>query len=117
MSEPTQDWTRRPSRVEFEGPSIGGYEGYNDALFVKERTKVHALYIQETQRTRRLGIACACVLLLAAVTIPVFAPAGRESISWGISICLFAFSAGAIGYTEASVRMKKRSMTLSGLKD
>lgn len=84
--------------------------------FVRERSAVHTTYILEVQKTRRLGIVCASVLLLIAVVVPVFAPSGREQISWVVSAALFAFAVGAIGYSEASVRGKKRSIVMKGLR-
>lgn len=118
------------SRIELSPPWDAGVQVYgrqnictqsiadsvHDAEFIRQRTAVHDTYIRETQKTRRLGIICAGVLLVVAVVVPLFAPAGRETVSWTISAALFAFAAGAIGYAEASIRGKGRSISLKGLR-
>ena len=82
-------------------------------LFVQERTALHALFVTETQKTKRLGLILAAGLLALACIIPIFAPAGREVVSYWISISLFVFSAGAIGFTNIFYRAKERELNLS----
>lgn len=81
--------------------------------FVKTRTEVHTTYIQETERTRRLGLWLAAGLLAIACLIPIFAPEGRETISYWIGLALFVFAAGAMGYTSVLLRSEKRQISLS----
>jgi hypothetical protein len=66
--------------------------------FVKERTRVHELYIREQERTKRLGLILAAVLILAAAATVLFAPQGREALSYWIGAALVIFAAGAGGY-------------------
>ncbi|HYD36775.1 MAG TPA: hypothetical protein VEA60_04125 [Allosphingosinicella sp.] len=76
--------------------------------FVHARTDLHATYIQETQRTRRLGLYLAAGLLALACLIPVFAPEGRETLSTWIALALFVFAAGSMGYTSIKLASDKR---------
>jgi hypothetical protein len=83
------------------------------AAFIAKRTELHETFIRETEKTRRLCLMLAAFLLALACCIPVFAPAGRETLSWGISLALFVFAAGAMGYTAISIRTKKRELRLT----
>lgn len=67
--------------------------------FIEVRSDLHATYIRETQRTRRFVMALAAMLLALACLIPVFAPEGREALSYWVGIALFLFSGGAAGYS------------------
>jgi hypothetical protein len=81
------------------------------AAFISKRTKLHETFIRETERTRRLRTVVATVLFALACILLVFAPSGHEWLSWGISLALFVFAAGAVGYT--TVEMKKDKLRLS----
>ena len=81
--------------------------------FVETRTGLHNLYIRETQRTRRLAMCLAAALLALASVIPVFAPAGRENMSYWIGAALFVFAAGSMGYTSIQMASDKRQIALS----
>lgn len=83
--------------------------------FIEMRTDLHATYIKETQRTRRFAMALAAILLALACLIPVFAPEGRESLSYWVGIALFIFSGGAIGYS--SVRYKSGNYEIEAGKE
>ena len=82
-------------------------------VFVKERSRVHEAFIRETEKTKRLGFGLAAALLALACVIPVFAPVGRETASWWVSVALFVFAAGSMGYTTIWFKMKKREMKLT----
>jgi hypothetical protein len=81
--------------------------------FITERTRAHEKYIKETETTRRIYIYLATILLIFACVIPVFAPPGREPISYFASLTLLIFSAGAAGYTTIRIREKGRQLVLS----
>jgi hypothetical protein len=66
--------------------------------FIQERSKVHSTYIIEQEKTKRLSLILSVILLLSALLILVFAPEGREQISYWIGGALLLFSAGAAGY-------------------
>lgn len=53
---------------------------------------------QEEQKTKRLWLVLAVVALLAALALLVFAPPGRETLSYWIGGALLIFAAGAAGY-------------------
>lgn len=82
-------------------------------LFLETRSQLHALYIRETEKTKRTALWLAAGLLALACLIPVFAPVGRETISYWVSIALFVFAAGAMGYSSISVKGRERSFSLS----
>jgi hypothetical protein len=66
--------------------------------FIQERTRVHEAYIREQAKSKRLGLALAAGLILSATLILVFAPPGREQLSYWIGAALLVFAAGAAGY-------------------
>src|SRR5712692_7172885 len=67
-------------------------------VFLVERTRLHELYVREQERTRRVGLILAAVLILAAAAMILFAPAGREILSYWIGAALIVFAAGTVGY-------------------
>ena len=66
--------------------------------FVNERTRLHELYIKEHARNRRLALVLSFLLILVAVAAVLFAPAGREVMSYWIGAALLITAAGASGY-------------------
>ncbi len=66
--------------------------------FVKERTRLHEVYIREQARNKRIGLVLAFLLILSASLIPLFAPAGRETMSYWIGAALIIIAAGAAGF-------------------
>jgi hypothetical protein len=66
--------------------------------FISERTKLHQVYIQEEARTKRLWLSLAVFLLIAALALIMFAPPGREILSYWIGGALLLFAGGAAGY-------------------
>lgn len=72
----------------------------NDALstFVKERTRLHEVYIHEQEKTKRVSLLLAASMIIAAATMVLFAPQGREILSYCIGVALVIFAAGSAGY-------------------
>ncbi|MCI5194383.1 MAG: hypothetical protein D3915_14860 [Candidatus Electrothrix sp. AU1_5] len=66
--------------------------------FVKERTRVHEIYILEQAKNKRIGLVLAFLLILLAALLILFAPEGRETLSYWIGAALVIFSAGALGF-------------------
>jgi hypothetical protein len=80
---------------------------------VQERTRLHETYIVQTHKTKRLGLVLAALLLILSCLLPVIAPAGREGISYIISVALFVFAAGAAGYTNVWFKTKTQNLKLN----
>jgi len=70
----------------------------NTELFIKERTRVHELYIKEQEKTKRVSLVLAVVLVIISVFLLIFAPEGKEILSYIVCGVLFIFAAGAVGY-------------------
>ena len=66
--------------------------------FVRERTRLHEAYVLEQCRNQRFGLVLAFLLIIAAVAALLFAPAGRENLSYWIGAALLVFAAGASGF-------------------
>lgn len=66
--------------------------------FVAERSRVHETYIVEQAKSRRFGLLLAFLLILAAAAAVMFAPEGRQSLSYWIGAALLVFAAGASGF-------------------
>ena len=67
-------------------------------LFIKERTRLHELYVVEQEKTKRLSLILAVVLILVAVFLLIAAPQGKETLTYIICGVLFIFAAGEVGY-------------------
>jgi len=70
----------------------------NAELFIKERTRLHELYIKEQEKTKRISLILAVVLVIISVFLLIFAPKGKETLSYIVCGVLFVFAAGAVGY-------------------
>lgn len=81
--------------------------------FIDRRSEVHALYIQEIHRTRRLGMCLAAGPLVLACLVPIFAPEGREVLSYWIGAGLFGFAVGAMGFSTVRLGVEKGDLELS----
>ena len=94
----------------------GGWplDGPSNQTFITERSRVHETYILETEKTKRWGYGLAAILLAFAFLVPVFAPAGRETVSYMVGLALLIFSAGTVGYTRVALKGKKRSADFDG---
>lgn len=67
-------------------------------LFIKQRTELHRDYILQTSKNKRLGLLLAFFMIMLSILILVFAPDGRETLSYWIGSALLVFAAGALGY-------------------
>lgn len=79
------------------------------AAFLQERSRVHETYIKEQERTKRIGMILAAILILAAAALILFAPAGRETLSYWIGAALVIFAAGSMGYQRIWGKSKNLS--------
>jgi hypothetical protein len=70
----------------------------NTDLFIKERTRLHELYVKEQEKTKRISLILAVVLIIVSVFLLIFAPKGKETLSYIVCGVLFIFAAGAVGY-------------------
>jgi hypothetical protein len=77
--------------------SINGTEDVTIS-FLRERTRIHELYIREQEKTRRIAMILAAILFISSLLVIVFAPKGREELSYWIGGTLLIFSAGSAGY-------------------
>lgn len=68
------------------------------ALFLAERSRVHEVYIREEHKTKRLSMIIAATLTMVSVVIMVFAPAGRETLSYWLGAAILVIAAGSMGY-------------------
>jgi hypothetical protein len=59
--------------------------------FIEERSEVHAIYIRESEKTKRFGYGLSAALLALACVVPVFAPAGRELMSYWFQSLFWCF--------------------------
>jgi hypothetical protein len=82
-------------------------------MFLETRSQLHALYIKETEKTKRTGLWLSASLIALACLIPVFAPEGRDVLSYWISAALLVFAAGAMGFTAISLKAWGKSITAS----
>jgi len=67
-------------------------------IFIKERTELHKKYIEQQEKTKRISLVLAVVLILFATALLIFAPEGKETLSYIVCGVLFVFAAGAVGY-------------------
>ena len=88
------------------------HRGEDLARFVEERSRVHALWIVEREKTKRLSLIGSVILVLGASIIFVFAPEGRETISSWLGAALLAAAAGAAGYGRLWFKSPPASLTL-----
>lgn len=106
-----------PNSMPYEGRrNLADVKYENDfaKVFVQQRSQVHETFIRESEKTKRLGYGLSAALLGGAFVVPVFAPLGREALSWWVSAALFVFAAGMAGYTRISVKTKEQNINLAG---
>jgi hypothetical protein len=77
--------------------------------FVEERSRVHELYIREQARNKRIGLLLAFILILSAAGIVMFAPEGRQTMSYWVGAALLVFAAGASGFERVWGKTKNIS--------
>lgn len=78
-------------------------------IFVEQRSRVHALYIREQARNKRIGLFLAFALILVAALVVVFAPEGRQTMSYWVGAALVIFAAGASGFGRIWGKTKNMS--------
>ena len=83
------------------------------AEFLRERSRVHDVYIRETEKTRRFTIGTSASLIALAALITLFAPEGREPLSYALAAILMVFAAGAVGFQSLRMRYKAIDIELS----
>src|SRR5215470_16875796 len=87
----------------------GGMSSDTAQIFLLERTRLHETYIKEQERTKRIGIILSAVLIFGAAALILFAPAGRETLSYWIGAALVIFAAGTLGYQRVWGKTKNIS--------
>ncbi len=80
------------------GTDAGATMNFTADELIKARTKLHVEALKEGEKTKRLALVLAAVMVVAALLAVLFAPAGREVVSYWIGATLFVFAAGAAGY-------------------
>jgi hypothetical protein len=91
---PPQQFYQPGQGGDFSGE--GGPEAM--AIFVKERSRVHEVFIREQAKNKRIGLILAFVLIILASLLVLFAPDGRQTLSYWIGGALIIFAAGASGF-------------------
>ena len=64
-----------------------------------------AQVLAEREKTKRLLIGAACLLFIIAALVAVFAPSGKEGLSYALSAVLVVIALGAIGAAQFKVRL------------
>jgi hypothetical protein len=67
-------------------------------LFIRERSRLHEIYLHGEERSRRFGLLLAFMLIVIAAAFIQFAPTGREKMSYWVGGALLIFAAGASGF-------------------
>lgn len=110
-------WTRRSGNIASQSARFKNAADFSNEefakLFVEQRSQVREAFIRETEKTKRLGYGLSAILLGGAFIVPVVAPLGRETLSWWVSAALFVFAAGAVGFTNVSLKTKEQKLNLS----
>jgi len=82
--------------------------------FLKERTRLHELYIRQEALNRRIGLILAFLLILSAALFVLFAPEGRQTLSYWIGAALVIFAAGAAGFGRVWAKAMQISFGADG---
>ncbi|CAN7772858.1 hypothetical protein LJR175_007606 [Variovorax sp. LjRoot175] len=64
-----------------------------------------ATLLRDREKTKRLLIVAACVLFALAALIMMFAPPGRETLSYALGGALLVFALGAIGAAQFKFKL------------
>ena|ERR1700730_9296485 len=99
--------------MSYQTNSVSAFDDSTALKFVSERSKVHREYIREVEKTKRHGYSLSAVLLLIAVVVPIFAPEGREVISYITSGGLTLFAAGVFGYSKIKLSTLKQKVVMA----
>jgi hypothetical protein len=89
--------------------AAGGLRDVDVPFFISERTRLHELYIREQEKTKRLSLILAACVTVAAAGVVLFAPEGRETLSYWIGAALLIFASGAAGYRRVWGKTKSFS--------
>jgi hypothetical protein len=81
----------RASRCELDGDTQAD-------LFIRERSRLHRIYVREEARNKRFGLLLAFMLTVIAAAFIQFAPVGREKLSYWVGGALLIFAAGTSGF-------------------
>ena len=54
--------------------------------------------VKEQEKTKRISLVLAVTLIIISVLLLIFAPEGKETLSYIVCAVLFVFAAGAVGY-------------------
>jgi lipopolysaccharide export LptBFGC system permease protein LptF len=74
-------------------------------VFIKERTRLHELFIKEKEKTKRITLILAVILILAAVFLFIIAPKDKEIFSYIVCGILFIFAAGVFGFARVKGKL------------
>jgi len=81
---------------------LSGFRSLDDLeiqkVFLQERSRVHETFIREDQKTKRLSLLIVFLCVVCACLVLMFAPAGRENLSYGVAAALVIFAAGVSGF-------------------
>jgi hypothetical protein len=80
------------------GTDAGASMEFKADDMIRGRTELHVQALKEEEKTKRLALVVTAVMVLGAMLGIVFAPAGREVVSYWIGATLLVFAAGAAGY-------------------
>ena len=58
------------------------------------------LFIKEHEKTKRISLILGVVLILSASALFIYAPAGKETLSYIVGAVLLVFAAGVVGYNR-----------------
>jgi hypothetical protein len=95
--------------------SIINYDDETARAFIEQRTRLHAIFIQEEARTKRMGLLTSAVLALGGGVILIFAPEGKQILANWVGAALFIAAGGAAGYKR--LWFKSKNNTLEARRD
>lgn len=94
-----------------EGDKQASIESLNN--FVAVRTGLHSQYITQLEKTKRISIITCAALIGLSILLPVFAPDGRETVSYLGAAALVVLAAGVAGFSTLSIRALRSRLELS----
>jgi hypothetical protein len=118
--KPSFEKSSDPEKPRFEltspwGTDAGATMEFSADALIKARTKLHVEALKEGEKTKRLSLVLAAVMVVASLLAVLFAPAGREVVSYWIGATLLVSAAGAAGYKR--VWGKSKLMSFGGDED
>jgi hypothetical protein len=100
----------KEAEYQAEAPSFGLIPHFNSENIVEiaksqfPRLEAKVAIQKELEKTRRMLIAVAGFCLIAGAALIVFAPQGKEGVSYVVAVSLAILSLGAIGIQELRIR-------------